>query len=48
MVHKLLLVEEDAEIARIVKDTLTHEGYDVPWLKTQTSPSKKQLIMQKQ
>ena len=32
--EQLLLVEDDVEIARIVKDTLTKEGYAVTWATT--------------
>ena len=32
--EQLLLVEDDVEIARIVKDTLTKEGYEVTWATT--------------
>lgn len=32
--EQLLLVEDDLEIARIVKDTLTKEGYAVTWATT--------------
>ena len=30
----ILLVEDDREIARIIKDTLTKEGYYVTWATT--------------
>lgn len=34
MVEQLLLVEDDAEIARIMRDTLLQEGYQVTWAST--------------
>ncbi|AWE07771.1 DNA-binding response regulator [Lysinibacillus sp. 2017] len=32
--EEILLVEDDREIARIIKDTLTNEGYHVAWATT--------------
>src|SRR5699024_7870003 len=34
MVTRLLLVEDDPEIARIVRDMFVREGYDVTWATT--------------
>lgn len=34
MQHHILLVEDDREIARIIRDTLTKEGYAVTWATT--------------
>ncbi len=34
MLQQILLVEDDSEIARIIKDTLTQEGYHVVWATT--------------
>ncbi|WP_313894368.1 response regulator transcription factor [Psychrobacillus sp.] len=34
MVEQILLVEDDAEIARIIRDTLLQEGYQVTWAST--------------
>src|SRR5690606_38943096 len=34
MDEQLLLVEDDAEIARIIRDTLRQEGYQVTWATT--------------
>ncbi|QTD39495.1 response regulator transcription factor [Sporosarcina sp. Te-1] len=34
MAEQLLLVEDDAEIARIIRDTLQQEGYTVTWATT--------------
>lgn len=31
---RLLLVEDDPEIARVIRDTLTKEGYEVTWAST--------------
>ena len=34
MSEQLLLVEDDSEIARIMRDTLLQEGYQVTWAST--------------
>lgn len=34
MEERILLVEDDAEIARIIRDTLRLEGYRVTWATT--------------
>ena len=34
MKQQILLVEDDREIARIIKDTLIKEGYTVTWATT--------------
>src|SRR5690625_3117872 len=34
MQARLLLVEDDSEIARVIRDTLTQGGYEVTWATT--------------
>jgi len=34
MKDRLLLVEDDLEIARVIRDTFLHEGYEVTWATT--------------